>query len=67
MNDYYTIEETEKGIDGLLPIPKRTQANYRKQGLLQFLKVGRQIYYRLEHLNNLFSKLENLAVHPKNN
>ena len=58
MKDYYTIDETEKGIDGFLPIPKRTQANYRKQGLLQFLKVGRQIYYRSEHLENLFLKLE---------
>lgn len=65
MNGYFTIEETEKGIDGFLPIPKRTQANYRKQGLLQYLKVGRQIYYRSEHLNNLFSKLENLAAQPK--
>jgi len=65
MKDYYTINETEKGIDGFLPIPRSTQANYRKKGLLQFLKVGRQIYYRSEHLENLFLKLEELATEPK--
>ena len=66
MHDYYTIEETEKGIDEFLPIPKRTQANYRKQGLLQFLKVGRQIYYRSEHLRQLFLKLEQSSAQKKN-
>jgi len=61
MTDYYTINETEKGIEGFLPIPKRTQANYRKQGLLQFLKIGKQIYYRSEHLQNLLLKLEQIS------
>jgi len=61
MKDYFTIVETEKGIKGFLPIPKRTQANYRKQGLLQFLKIGKQIYYRSEHLQNLLLKLEQIS------
>lgn len=63
MKDYYTIEETEKGIDGFLPIPKTTQSKYRKEGLLVFIKVGRQIYYRNEHLKQLFVKLEQAAIH----
>ncbi|HEO99660.1 MAG TPA: DNA-binding protein [Epsilonproteobacteria bacterium] len=62
MKDYYTIEETEKGINGFLPIPRTTQSKYRKDGLLVFIKVGRQIYYRTEHLKDLFIKLEQPAI-----
>jgi len=65
MKDFYTIDETEKGINTFLPLSKRIQANYRKQGLLQFLKVGRQIYYRSEHLRQLFLKLEKKETPPK--
>jgi len=66
MKEYFTIDETEKGIEGFLPIPKITQANYRKQGLLHYIKVGRQIYYKTEHLRHLFVKLEQkVKVHTK--
>jgi len=58
MKYFYTIEETEKGIEGILPIPKRSQSNYRKKGLLKFIKVGRQIYYKHEYLQELLLKLE---------
>lgn len=62
MRDYHTIDEIEKGIDGFLPIPKRTQSKYRKEGLLKFFKLGRQIYYRTEHLKEFFIKLEQAAI-----
>jgi ribosomal protein S1 len=65
MKDYYTIEETEKGIEGFLPIPKITQANYRKQGLLHYIKVGRQIYYKTEHIKQLFLSLESKSMNTK--
>ncbi len=56
--NYHTIKDIENGINGFVPIPKRTQARYRKDGLLPFFRIGRQIYYRNEHLEYLFTKLE---------
>jgi hypothetical protein len=63
--NYYTIKEIESGSSNFMPIPKRTQARYRKEGLLPFFRIGRQIYYKNEHLEYLFSKLEQHTVFKK--
>jgi hypothetical protein len=58
--EYYTIDDVAQGINEFIPIPKRSQANYRKKGLLPHLKVGRQIYYTKQHLKQLFISLESI-------
>jgi len=63
--EYYTIDDVAKGIIGFIPIPKRSQANYRKKGLLPHIKIGRQIYYSPEHIKQLFSTLESKSIDSK--
>lgn len=58
MKQYYTIEELEEGQTGILPISKRTQARYRKIGLLPYIKIGRRIFYSQKHIEHLFKSLE---------
>ncbi len=55
---YFSIQDIEQGINGILPISKRTQAHYRKKGLLPYIKVGRRIFYSQKHIEYLFNALE---------
>ena len=58
MKKYYSIEELEAGLQEILPISKRTQARYRKEGLLPYIKIGRRIFYSKKHIEYLFNQLE---------
>ena len=58
MKEYYTIEDIEAGKAGVLPISKRTQARYRKEGILPYIKIGRRIFYSQKHIEQLFKALE---------
>ena len=62
MKQYYTIEELEDGQAGVLPISRRTQARYRKNGLLPYIKIGRRIFYSQKHIEHLFKALEAQTV-----
>jgi hypothetical protein len=62
MKEYYTIEEIEAGQAGVLAISKRTQARYRKEGLLPYIKIGRRIFYSKKHIEHLFKTLESQAA-----
>ena len=62
MKQYYTIEELEDGQAGVLPISRRTQARYRKNGLLPYIKIGRRIFYSQKHIEHLFKALETQTV-----
>ncbi len=57
-NQYFSIQDLENGIDYLIPISKRTQARYRKIGLLPYIKIGRRIFYSQRHIEHLFKSLE---------
>ncbi len=63
--EYYTIKDIESGSSNYMPIPKRTQARYRKEGLLAYIKIGRQIYYTSEHIKQLFLNLESTSMNSK--
>ena len=58
MKEYFTIEEVESGQVGALPIPRSTQARYRKEGILPYIKIGRRIFYSQKHIEQLFKALE---------
>lgn len=45
-------DDLENGVDGLPKISKTTQANARKNGLLEYLKIGRHIVYKKDWINN---------------
>lgn len=45
-------EDLENCINGLPKIPKSTQASARKNGLLEYLKIGRHIVYKKEWIDN---------------
>jgi hypothetical protein len=62
MKKYYTIEELEEGLTDILPISRRTQARYRKVGLLPYIKIGRRIFYSKTHIEQLFKALEAQTV-----
>lgn len=49
---YYTTEEVEKGIDGLLPISKTTLRNLRSSRKIKYTKVGNQCVYRKEWIED---------------
>jgi len=63
--EYYTIDDVAQGISEFIPVPKRSQANYRKKGLLPHIKIGRQIYYTSEHIKQLFLNLESNSMNTK--
>ena len=54
---YYTIKDVSNGIAGI-KIPESTQRQYRKKGILHFIKIGRNIYYKSEYLQELLLRLE---------
>lgn len=58
LKKYYTIEELETGKAVVLPISRRTQAKYRKSGILPYIKIGRRIFYSQKHIEHLFKALE---------
>jgi len=55
---YYSSKDISNGIEGMMKIPETTQRIYRKKGLLRFVKIGRQIYYKREYLSELLLQLE---------
>jgi predicted site-specific integrase-resolvase len=65
LKEYFTVDEIESGVAGVLPISKRTQARYRKEGLLPYIKIGRRIFYSKKHIEHLFKMLENRSVIAK--
>ncbi len=42
---YYTVDEVEKGIDGLMPISRTTLRNLRSKRKIKFSKRGRDTIY----------------------
>ena len=54
---YYTIKDVANGVVGIR-IPESSQRQYRKKGILRFIKIGRSIYYKPEYLQELLLRLE---------
>ncbi len=54
---YYSIKDVANGIAGI-KIPESSQRQYRKRGTLRFIKIGRNIYYKPEYLQDLLVQLE---------
>jgi lactate dehydrogenase-like 2-hydroxyacid dehydrogenase len=40
----------------LLKVSKRTMQNYRDKGILGYAQIGKQVYYKLEDIENLLKK-----------
>lgn len=49
---YYTVEEVEKGIDGLMPISRTTLRNLRSKRAIKFSKRGRDTIYRRDWIED---------------
>ena len=54
---YFSIKDVANGIAGI-KIPESSQRQYRKRGTLRFIKIGRNIYYKPEYLQDLLERLE---------
>ncbi len=59
MTEYIYQKELANGVPGLPKIPKDVQANARKNGWLEFIKIGRHIVYRRANVERYLENLEN--------
>lgn len=51
---WLTTKDLLKGYKDFPPISYQTQCNLRTRQALQFMKIGRSIYYRPEWVENYF-------------